>query len=86
MVKFFKNMLLYLRFRNAVSRCEELNAQPHEGGEYIVANICGQPAIINRQGFRGLRTKGYFRHDLKWAEVCEKQITRRTLKQWLNAN
>ncbi len=86
MVKFFKNMLLYLRFRNAVSRCEELNAQPHDGGEYIVANICGRPAIVNRQSFRGLRMKGWFRHDLKWAEVCERQITRRTLEQWLKGN
>ena len=84
MVKFFKNMLLYLRFRNAVSRCEELNAQPHNGGEYIVANICDKPAIVNRQGFRGLRTKGMFRQDLKWSDIYDKRITREVLKRWLN--
>jgi len=84
MVKFFKNMLLYLRFSNAVSRCEDLNAQPHNDGEYIVANICGKPAIVNRQGFRGLRTKGMFRHDLKWSDVYDKRITREVLKRWLN--
>ena len=84
MVKFFKNLRLYLRFRNAVRRCDELNAQPHEGGEYIVANICGNPYIINRQGFRGLRTKRLFRHDLKWADLYENRVTEKRLKLWLS--
>ena len=84
MVKFFKNLRLYLRFRNAVRRCDELNAQPHEGGEYIVANICGNPYIINRHSFRVLRTKGLFRHDLKWADIYEKRVTEKRLKLWLS--
>lgn len=84
MVKFIRNMLLYRQFRKALCRCEELNAQPHEGGEYIVANICGKPAIVNRQGFRGLRTKSYSRHDLKWAEVYEKRVTQKHLRLWLS--
>lgn len=86
MVKFFKNMLLYLRFRNALNRCDKLNAIPHEGGEYIVANICGKAAILNRQGFRGLRTKGWFCQDLRWCDVYEKRVTREVLKRWLNSN
>lgn len=84
MVKFFKNLRLYLRFRNALKRCNELNATPHEGGEYIVANICGNPYIINRNGFRGLRTKGYFHQDLKWKDVYNKRVTENRLKLWLS--
>lgn len=83
MVKFIKNILLYRQFRTAIRRCENLNAQPHNGGEYIVANICGKPAIMNRKGFRDLRIKGYFRHNLKWAEVVQKRVTQEVLKNWL---
>lgn len=84
MVKFFKNLMLFRRFSKALKRCDELNAQPHNGGAYIVLNICGRPAIANRAGFRGLRTKGWFRSNLKWADVYGKRVTKESLRLWLS--
>lgn len=75
--------MLYWQFRKALLRCQELNSVPHNGGKYIVANICGKPVIINRQGFRELRTKDYFRRNLKWQDVYAKQVTEDRLRDWI---
>lgn len=85
MVKTIKNLILYWRFRRAVKRCAEMNAtRPTAAGQYIVANICGWPYIINRRSFRKLRAEGLFRAGLTWVGVYKKRVTPETLKRWIS--
>lgn len=83
MVKIFKNLMLYWRFRSAVNRCEKLNAKPHAGGDYIVINFCGRPAIVNYPLFKLWHKRGIVRWSLTWYEVYLKRVTRKKLEQWL---
>jgi len=84
MVKFFKNLMLYRRFGKALKRCDKLNAQPHTGGDFIVINLCGQPAIVNYPLFKLWHKRGIVRYSLTWAEVYIKRVTKEKLKQWLS--
>ena len=81
MVNYIRNIILYRKFKMALKKCEKMNHWLTYD-LYFVANIMGQPVIVNRSTFRLLRTKGKFRHDLKWEDVKAKCITHETLKQW----
>lgn len=83
MVKYFKNLILYVRFRRALRRCEELNST-RPNNKYIVANIVGKPYLINRTTFRIFKQKGVFRYDLKWSDITAKQVTKERLQQWIS--
>lgn len=83
MIRLIKNIILYRRFQKALRLCRKQNAN-RQADRYIVANICGQPYVINRSAFRRLRTKGVFRADLKWSEITARQVTTKTLKQWIS--
>lgn len=85
MVKIIRNLFLFLRFKRAIRRCEQMNAKrSFYEGKYIVANICGRPYIMNRKTFKKLRTKGFFRATLKWESVYKKRVTYNTLEQWIS--
>ena len=85
MEKIIRNLFLFWRFKRAIHRCEEMNKKrTFTATPYIVANICGQPYIINRKSFKKLRTKGYFRATLKWENVYKKRVTYNTLRQWIS--
>lgn len=83
MVKYIQNLLLYWRFRRALKKCAKTNIR-EKFNKSIVANICGRPYIVNRKYYRKLRLKGLFNQSLKWAEVKEKQVTDKTLQQWIS--
>ncbi|MCM1069837.1 MAG: hypothetical protein NC346_08170 [Prevotella sp.] len=83
MVKLFKNICLYWRFKHAIRVCNKRN-QYRTTNKYIVANICGYPYILNRPLFRTMRKKGVFRQNLKWIDVYKRRITSNTLQQWLS--
>lgn len=83
MVRYFKNLMLYFKFKKALKQCDKRNKYI-TSNKYIVANMMGTPVVINRPKFRKVRTKGIFRHTLLWQEVKDKQVTKETLQQWIS--
>lgn len=79
MVKFFQNLILYIRYKIAFIRCERLNKNRNKD-LCCVINLGGHPTIINRVGFLRQRYKGMFLRGVKWEQIYEKRITPEMLK------
>ena len=74
MVKFFRNLRLYWRYKQAFKRCEQMNAG-QRNNRYIVISIDGQPCIINRPSYRYLRQRSRALRAMTWQEVYDKRVT-----------
>lgn len=74
MVKFFRNLCLYWRYKQAFRKCGRLNAG-RCNNRYIVISIDGQPCIINRPSYRYWRQCSHALRNMTWQDVYDKRVT-----------
>ncbi|MCQ2359963.1 MAG: hypothetical protein MJ009_00580 [Paludibacteraceae bacterium] len=68
MVIFFKNLILYYRFKQAFKRRDKLN-KGRERDLYVVINIQGKPFVLNRGFYREVRKHNAFFRKVKWSDL-----------------
>lgn len=68
MVKFFRNLILYYRFKQAFKQCDKLN-NGRKRDLYVVINIAGQPFVLNRRFYRKVWKYNDFFRNIKWNDL-----------------